>query len=110
MILRNQSWRTYLVVYYYVNCYSPSNRFLLPCYFESDPIALLVFSSLKRVVPCELRTYTLYRTSILFYIALARAHAHLYQLCPLEELILLRVIEYTIRLIQSIQCVHRQNK
>ena len=83
-IQTNQYWRTCLGVSYYVNRYSPSNHFLLPCYFEIEPIALLVFSGLTRVVPCELRTYMLHRTSILFRIVLARARTHLYQLGPLE--------------------------
>ena len=96
----NQSWRTYLVVSYHVNRYSPSNRFLLLCYFKSEPIAHLIFYSLTRVVPCKLRTYTLHRTSIILRTALARARAHLYQLGHLKYLILLRITEYAIRLSQ----------
>ena len=64
---------TYLVVYYNIRRYSLANLFLLACYFESEPIDRILFFSLTRVVPHELRTYTLRRASILLRIALARA-------------------------------------
>ena len=80
------------MVYYNVRRYPLVNPLLLACYFESEPIARIFFSSLARLVSRELRTYTLRRASILLRIVLAcvcvrafvRACAHLYQLGPLE--------------------------
>ena len=45
--------------------YSLANPFLLACYFESEPIARIFFSSLARLMSRELRTFTSRRASIL---------------------------------------------